>query len=207
MVSEPGDFVSLERLTYEFAMLWWIVDNLGVVLLVLGIVALCFAAAWWTTRKNKLLIGLAVAIAMMPLAWGLSLYIVTDRMQLVRDVETMRDLVNAGKVEDAIQHFDDEVKVDTMQGEVTLKKSALKDLAKGNMSRYGVKRIDVWAISVEEVARPHATVTFLLKPQDGEERGRCRVGFVLAANGKWRVKTFTVETLIGGQKSPLLLPF
>jgi hypothetical protein len=187
-------------------MLWWIVDNLGVVFLALGITALCCGWAWWTTRNSKLLIGLGLPIILMVLAWVLSLYIITDRTQLALDVETMRDLVNAAKLDAALEHFDDEVKIDTMQGEITFKKTDLRQLAKGNMKLYGVKQIDIWGIQVEEVSRPKATVTFYLKPQDGEERGRCIMGFVYK-DGKWRVSNFTVESLVGGKKSPLLLPF
>jgi hypothetical protein len=186
--------------------LWWIVDNLGIVCLVLGIIALCFIWAWWQTRNTKLLVGAGAPLLLMVLAWVLSLYIVTDRIQLVLDVETMRDLVNDAKLDAAIRHFDDEVKVDTMQGVMTLKQADLQQLAKGNMRNYGVKKIDVWNIQVEEADRPKATVSFYLKPQDSEERARCRMGFVYK-NGKWRVNAFTVESLIGGQKAPLLLPF
>jgi hypothetical protein len=187
-------------------MLWWIVDNLGVVFLALCIITLCCSWAWWTTRNAKLLIGVGVPIILMVLAWVLSLYIITDRTQLVLDVQNMRDLVNASQLDDALLHFDDEVKIDTMQGEMTLKKTDLRQLAKGNMRLYGVKKIDIWGIQVEEASRPNATLTFYLKPQDSEERGRCRMGFVYK-DGKWRVTTFTVESLVGGQKSPLLLPF
>jgi len=188
-------------------MLWWIVDNLSIVLLVLGIAALCFAAGWWSTRKNQLLIGVAIPLVLMPLAWLLSLFIVTDRMQLARNIEIMRDLVNDGKLDEALEHFDNEVKVDTMQGELKVTKSEIKNMAKGNMKAYGVKKIDVWGIQVQDVARPKALVNFYIKPQDGEERGRCKMGFVLGSDGKWRVCTFTVESLVGGKKSSLLLPF
>jgi hypothetical protein len=188
-------------------MLWWIVDNLSIVLLVLGIAALCFAAAWWSTRKTQLLIGVGVPILLMPLAWLLSLFVVTDRMQLVRNIESMRDFVNAGKLDEALEFFENEVKVDTMQGELKVAKSEMKSVAKGNMKLYGVKKVDVWGIHVQDVSRPMATVNFYIKPQDSEERGRCRMGFVLGQDGKWRVSTFTVESLVGGKKSPLLLPF
>jgi hypothetical protein len=188
-------------------MLWWIVDNLSVVLLALGIVALCFGAGWWTTRRNKLLYGVAVPGVLMLFAWVLSLFIVTDRMRLVRDVEEIRDQVNAGKLDDAIRHFDAEVTVDTVNGEHTFKSAAIRDLAKKNMGVYGVKKVNVWGITVEQVARPKATVAFFIGPEDSPERGRCTMQFVLASDGKWRVRMFGVESVIGGHKSPLLFPF
>jgi hypothetical protein len=188
-------------------MLWWIVDNAPWVLFFLGIVALCFGAAWWTTRKNKLLIPCGIVVGLMVLVWVMSLFVVTDRMQLERDVQTMRDLVNAGKFDEAIEHFDEEVKVDTASGEVTVKKSKLRDLTKGNMSHYRVKKVVVHNINVEEVNRPKATVSFLVGPDDSIERGRCRMGFGLTPQGKWRVQTFTVESMTNSQKAPLLFPF
>jgi hypothetical protein len=187
-------------------MVWWIVDNNSVVLLVLGIIALGFAALWWTRRNNKLLIGVGVPLVLMLLTWVLSQYIVTDRIQLARDVETMRDLINAGKLDEAIGHFADEIKIDTSQGEQTFKKAEIAALAKLNMKRYGVKKVVTNKIEVQEVNRPKATVTFYVGPEDSGDRGRCIMGFELA-DGKWRVRTFTVESVIGGQKSPLVFPF
>ena len=189
-------------------MLWWIVDNLNVVLLALGIVALCFAAAWWTSRKNKLLLGVGIPIALMAVAWLLSLFIVTDQMQLVRNVETMRDLFNAGKLTEAIAYFEDEVKVDSAQGTQTVKKAMLLELAKANKQHFGLKKVVTNAIAVEEVARPQAVVTFYVGPEDSGERGRCIVGWTLSPDGKWRVRTFTVESVVGGHKLPLVVfPF
>jgi|SRR5579862_1833118 len=187
-------------------MLWWVVDNLGLVCVALGIVALCFAAAWWTTRNNKLLAGVAVPIVLIVSAWFLTLFVVTDSMLLVQSVESMRDLVNAGKIHDAIEYFDNDVTIDTSGGVIPFKKSDLQELAKSNMRRYGIKQVVTNKIEVEELARPKAKVTFYIGPEDSSERGRCIMRFVLSPDGKWRVKTVTVESVIGGQKTPLVFP-
>jgi hypothetical protein len=188
-------------------MLWWLVDNFGIVCWALGIVALGFAAAWWITSRNKCLIGVAVPLVLIVSCWFLSLYVVTDSMLLVQSVESMRDLVNAGKIHDAIEYFDNDVTVDTSGGVIPFKKAELQELAKNNMRRYGIKQVVTNKIEVEELARPKAKVTFYIGPEDSSERGRCIMSFVLSPDGKWRVKKFTVESVIGGQKSPLVFPF
>jgi hypothetical protein len=77
------------------------------------------------------------------------------------------------------------------------------------MRRYGVKEVVANNIQVTEVSRRRgdALVTFYVGPADGGERGFCKMGFALGQDGKWRVKTFTVEMVLTGQKTPLLFPF
>jgi len=188
-------------------MIWWIVDNVAWVTFIMGVLALCFGLAWTRTRNNKLLYGVAMPVAFGVLAYVLSLFIVTDRMQLVRNVENMRDLVNDKKLQEAIEHFDDVVHIESSQGPQDVKKVDLAALAKLNMGHHAISRVVANNIQVTELARPKATVTFYIGPEDGSERGRCIMGFVLSADGKWRVKTCTVETLVGGQKLPVGLPF
>jgi hypothetical protein len=188
-------------------MLWWIVDNVTLVMLVLGTVALCFAAAWWIRRNNKLLTGAGIAAGLMVLAFVLSLVIVTDRIQLTRNIETMRDLFNEGKLDEALEYFEDVIHADTVQGNLQYKKADLKPLARSNLKLYSVKRIVINSIDVEKVDRPSATVNFVIGPEDDSARGRCAMEFVLGRDGKWRVSKFGVTSYIGGQKSPLLFPF
>jgi hypothetical protein len=187
-------------------MLSWVVDNLPWVLLGLGIVALCFAAVWWTTRKDKLLIGVAVPGVLMLAAWLLSLVIVTDRMQLVSNVESMRDLVNNGKLTDAVQHFDEVVEINGIGGPQTYKKATLEGLAKFNMRQHNIKKVVTNKIEIEDIVGDKATVTFFIGSEDSSERGRCIMGFVKSPDGKWRVNNVKVVTPIGDHPLPVLFP-
>ncbi|HYV38464.1 MAG TPA: hypothetical protein VE988_22460, partial [Gemmataceae bacterium] len=156
-------------------MIWWIVDNITLVLLVLAVIALCCGAAWWSFRNNKLLIGVAAPVTLMLAAWVMSLFIVTDRKQLVRIIENMQDLINAGKIDEFAEYFDEDITVDTLNGKLPFKKAQLKSLAEGNKKHYMVKKIFVSQIDVEEISRPNADVAFIMGNEEGPERGRCRM--------------------------------
>src|SRR5262245_52687111 len=168
-------------------MLFWIVDNVGVVLLVLGLVALGFGAAWWSTRKHKLLIGVAVPLVLMAVAWGLSLFVVTDRMQLERNVDAIRDAVNAGNLDEALTFFEDQVDVELASGKVVgVKKEQMAALANRNKSHYQVKKVFTSSFRVEELSRPKAVAKFVIIT-DQNYRGWCTTGWVRGPDGKWRV--------------------
>ncbi len=189
-------------------MLFWMIDNVALVLTLLCAVALCFGAAWWINRQSKLLIGCAVPAGLMAMAWLLAVYVDTDRKQLVRNIETMRDLVNADKLADISQFFADDFDVVTANGVQPFTKDAVETLAKINRKAYGVKEFVVNNIDVEQVARPAAKVTFVVGPEDVPVRALCRMEFVLSADGKWRIRKVGIESYPGGQKSDqLIFPF
>jgi hypothetical protein len=187
-------------------MLFWIVDNKVFVLGLFGIMAVFAAGGWWQTRKKAWLIGSGVMLAAMVVVVALSLSTVTDQMQIENNIDAMRDALNNGKPEEASKYFNDEVTVE-LAGNKNLKltNKELEALAKYNMQRYGVKKVETGRVDFEELSRPKAVVSFMVRAEDDPAKtGRCRVEMVLTPQGKWRVKTFTVESFFGGQKSPAL---
>src|SRR5439155_9552016 len=73
----------------------WIVDHIDWVLIFLGLVAAALAVAWWNTRRRPYLIGAAAMVGLMLVCYVASLFIVTDAMQLSRNVDGIRDAINA----------------------------------------------------------------------------------------------------------------
>ena len=90
---------------------------------------------------------------------------------------------------------------------------ALRALAQMHQSAYGVagldlKKVIISSISVDEVERPNAVVSFTVRPDDDSlVRGRCVMKFTLISGNEWRVSGFHVESLVGGKKGPLIFPF
>src|ERR1700736_2124348 len=97
-------------------MLFWIVDNVWMIVFVLAIVALGFGYAWWLTRRARWLIGSGVSVGLIVLLFVLSLLIVTDQKQIRANIDAMRNAINAGKADEAAKYFDDVVTVDTSKG-------------------------------------------------------------------------------------------
>jgi hypothetical protein len=188
-------------------MLYWIVDNDLVVQVLLGVMAIGLGMAWWQTRKKFWLIGTGVAVVLMLVVLWLALTVVTDRMQIERNIDGMRTAINAGNAEEAAKFFADEITVETNSGLIKLSNKRLQTLAKGNMQKYGVKQVETFRVKFEELDRPNAVVNFVVRADDDPAKtGRCRMEFTLTPQGKWRVKAFTVVYLLGDQKTPALFP-
>src|ERR1700730_16794064 len=97
-------------------MIDWIVDyNIEVVAALLCCAAI-LAAVWWNTRHRLPLIGAGVSLALMALAIVLSFVVVTDSAKLKQNVASIRDAVNGRKFDDALNFFDDKVKITGMSG-------------------------------------------------------------------------------------------
>jgi hypothetical protein len=190
-------------------MLFWIVDNQWVLFALCGLVTVGFAAAWWNTRNNKWLLGCAAGVALIVAVLVLQILVVTDRQQIERNIDAMRDALNNAKVDEAAKYFDDEVTVELSGGmKMTVSNKQLEDLARANMKGYAVTKVATGRVDFVELARPKAVVTFMVQAQDDSNKtGRCRMEFVLNSQGKWRAKTFSVESFIGGQKAPVLFWF
>ena len=198
-------------------MLYWIVDNTnnGWLLIFLGVIAAGLVVVWWNNLKRPWLIAAGAVLTAMLVCFVLSLFIVTDRMRLRRHVEDMRDSYNAGKLDETLSHFADEVVVETTNGPQKLNRDALKALAQMHQSAYGMagldlKKVIISSISVDEVERPNAVVSFTVRPDDDSlVRGRCVMKFTLISGNEWRVSGFGVERAFGasGEKLPLIFPF
>ena len=184
----------------------WIVDHIDWVLIFLGLVAAALAVAWWNTRRRPYLIGAAAMVGLMLVCYVASLFIVTDAMQLSRNVDGIRDAINAGKPEEAMQFFENKVIVKTASGPQEYSKDSLVKLARLNMQHYAVKKVFTRRVQVEELHRPKATVRFAVSNEEGDKTGWCVMKFH-HADGKWRVEEFTVESFVGGQTAPVLFPF
>jgi hypothetical protein len=187
-------------------MLYWIFDNWLFIQALLGIITINFGAVWWQTRKKKWLIACCATVAVMVLLAALSFMVVTDQQQIERNIDAMRNALNSGKPDEAAKYFDEEVKVELANNKtITLTNKELEALAKYNMKVHGVKKVETGRVDFEEVSRPKAVVTFMVRAEEDPSKvGRCRMEFVLTPQGKWRVKTFAVESFVGGQKSPVL---
>jgi len=196
-------------------MLYWIVDNTnnGWLLIFLGVIGLGLFAVWWKNLKRPWLIAAGSVLAVMAVCFVLSLFIVTDRMRLRRHVEEMRDSYNAGKLDETLNHFAEEVIVETTETPQKLNREALKALAQMHVSLYGasgldLKKVVIGNIKVDEVNRPTAVVSFIVRPDDdGFAYGRCVMKFTLVGDNDWRVSGFHVESAVGGKKGPLIFPF
>jgi hypothetical protein len=186
-------------------MIDWMVDYSVEVVAALVCCAAILAAVWWNTRHKLPLIGAGVSLALMALVIVLSLVVVTDSAKLKRNVASIRDAVNGRKFDDALNFFDDKVKITGMSGTMDLSKDQILKMANRTKDNYQVKQIDTGKVDVEELDRTHAKISFMVwDADDVVKRGLCKMRCELK-QGKWVVTTMSVEAPIGGRPMPVLL--
>ncbi len=184
-----------------------LLDNVFWALIFLGILGAGLAVAWWNTRQRSWLIAVGGVVAAMALLFVLSRVIVTDTMQLNNNVDGMRSALNAGKLNEALQYFDDTVVVKTTatpQGK-EVSRDALLHMAKSTMGGHQVKKVITGPVHVDALKRPDAEIRFAVRNEEGDKSGWCTMKCKYK-DGKWRVTYMTVESLIGGQTAPVLFP-
>src|SRR5262249_39447146 len=85
-------------------MLWWMIDNVNLVYLLLGLVGLVCAVQWWQTRKKRYVIALGVIVALIGLVFLLTRLMVTDRQRLVQTVQEMAQELQERKLDRFFEH-------------------------------------------------------------------------------------------------------
>jgi hypothetical protein len=185
-------------------MLWWIVDNAGIVYLILGLVGLTLAVRWWLTRRGGLLIALGVTAGLIALVCVLSLVIMTDRKVLVATLREMEEGINRRDLDTVFKHVADDVKVHGRTGLTTIKKEQLRELAR---QRLGGEEVILWNVAVEQLERPEAVVTFFARIEDTPMMGICKARFEFVREGVWRLKGFEMYRPGDQHQLPIALPF
>ena len=85
-------------------MLDWLADRANVVLFLLAALAIIFLYAWWTTRRAKFWRGAAAVFGVMLLVWLLTKFVVTDRQQIVRNLDAMATAVEKHDADGLFKH-------------------------------------------------------------------------------------------------------
>src|SRR2546429_5929463 len=145
----------------------WVNRKLGWVAVFLGVAGAALRRRWVKPRKRPFLIAASAVVALMLLCFVLSFFVVTDAMQLSRNVDGIRDAINAGKPEEAMQFFENKVIVKTASGPQEYSKDSLVKVARLNMQHYAVKKVFPRRVQVEELNRPKATVRFAVSNEEG----------------------------------------
>jgi hypothetical protein len=188
----------------------WLFDDPSGVFVVLSVATLGFAAAWWTTRKPRYVIALAVVAGLFLLVWLLSTLIDTDSKQIQRALDEMTAAVKDRKPEKILWHISDDFQLD---GRIS--KSSFGKLAEKYMQSGEVEAVAVWSLDVHDLSKAErkATVTFKAKPRGNVFRGNevfnVKALFVLEPDGQWRLKDFKLylPTVDPFQGDPLSFPF
>jgi hypothetical protein len=179
-------------------MLDWLVDEPTNAYLVLGTVALLCGAVWWETRQGRILLGVGAAIVLALVVWLLSVLIVTDRRRLIDSIQQMSAAVAQRDTDGIFRHISRDFQLGNL-GQQPFRQFVAEVLRNGE-----VTSVEAWDfVRPAEITRSPdgkqgtARITFMAKPKGPQVQDnvgyRVRATFVLEADGKWRMTTFTIH--------------
>ena len=183
--------------------MYWLIDNPGVVYLVLGLVAVAFFVAF-RLRGRALHLGLAGGcLALMGLFWLLSQWVVTDRKQIAGNVRVMADAVVHQDADRLFRYVAPDFRFQNMD------RDALYQRVKHQIAAHQIKNIHVWDFEFEEVSRPQrrAKVNFKARVDapDSTYLFLLKTDFTLDGD-TWKIRGMKLYNPVVNQDQPIDIP-
>jgi hypothetical protein len=164
------------------------VDDPSVIYLVLGVAALVLAAAWWSRRDRRFLIGIGVVAALFLILFLVSSLVDTDAKRIQRALTAMAEGVNARNADQIFAHISDRFRLGSRG------KQEFRPIVERYLKSGEVTRMKYWDFEPHALARDTATILFKVKGEGsanfGYEFFNCRAVFVRDPDGRWRLQTF-----------------
>lgn len=177
----------------------WLSEGSFTAYLILVVVGLCAALAWQRTRKKWLLGLIGIALIAAGALFSIDRAFESDREQLARKVNEMAAAVEPPRNMDKL--FGN-VSPDFRYGHID--KPAFREFCERAAAGRDVRELKIWDFVVGEVSRQRreAEASFRFKIEAvGVPSGafyRCDARFRLDADNQWRLLTFKVYFLEGG---------
>jgi hypothetical protein len=164
----------------------------------LGLVCL---VSFWTTRKGKLLIGVAVAVLLVLGLFLIDFSIETDREQVERKVQEFASAVERGDIDTLGDHIDPAFKSGDFLSRERLLSDARKYLQAGEKRRVSLGPPDLKFQSKDRViAITDYTAHGIFAGQDiPPQMGKLELTYV-KKDGQWRIESMELLTLQGERR-------
>lgn len=185
-------------------MLYWIVDRALLFGALLGLAAVGFGILYWNNRDRKSLRAFGVTTGLGLLLWLLTLFIVTDRQQLTRNLRAMADAVVAKKPEDMKKYLAAELYFNAEKTRVD--RDTVLTLAKQQAVGLHIEGIRLTQFHFENVSRTDAKAevffSAVIDMQGMTHPCQCKAGF-LRRDDAWLLQSLEVFTPVGNQPIPI----
>ena len=183
-------------------MVWWLVDHARVLYLTLGVLALVLGCLWWMTRKRIYRFALIGIAAILLLIWLLALFIVTDRMRIVRRVQAMAQAIDQRNLDEFFKYVSPQFGYDAMDIQ------QFRIYTEAQLRRYKVFSFRVHKITVPDVSRQTGSKAGFWIDVEGAWEGetpplRCEAIFVFERD-EWLLKGFRIY--LGNSSTEFRLP-
>lgn len=186
----------------------WLIDNAKTIYLLLGVAALLSLAYFWTTKRLKDLIWLAIVAGIAGILWLLCLMVPTDRQTLEAIVRNMALGVVEGKEEKVFVAVSKDF---SFQG---MTRDQIRKAFPRAVKEFHITDIRVWDLSIPDVDRigKQANVEFKVTVTGMAEQlmiARVVTKFVLepgTPTETWRLKELHLFQPIANADQPIHVP-
>ena len=180
----------------------WLIDNAGVLYLLLGLVATGYVVAFWLTKRVKYLLIAGGVVALIALFWLLARLVPTDRKQIEASIFGMSDAFVAQRPDDLFKYVSKDF---TFAGE---NRAQFDKKARSTIEHYKVNDLRISQVDVKDVAKDTAKAEFRATAfsslYDGPFPMRCKADFVREA-GQWKLRA--IEFFPFNSDQPLNIPW
>jgi len=167
----------------------WLLDNINVVYILLGIAALGLAVAGWVTRRVKFFALAGIPIVLIALVWLLTQFVVSDRQQIERNVQAIAQAAVAKDGHAIVKHLSHDFSYNG------LKRDQIAELVNRTIDQWQISAIKVWEFDVVQLSRDEksAKVNFKMTVSaaavDRPTVVLCVTEWVLE-NDQWKMRSF-----------------
>ena len=180
-------------------------DHAATVMFLLGFVALAFGLGWWYTRLGKYLVAAGGMLLLILLLWLLSLFVVTDRQQIRRNLEAMAQGVLDGKPDAVFKHLAKDFAFEQIGREEFVQRATRE------IQGRRVKDLHLWDFDFEEFSASQGKAKVAFRARVDLSEGPMamvlvRANFVREGQA-WTMKAFQVFNAVANTDRPLQIPW
>jgi hypothetical protein len=181
----------------------WLVDHANTIYLVLGAVALGFAAAFWLNKRVKFLAIAGGVLALIGLFWLLTQWVVTDRGQIRRNLDTMASAVVDGDADRLFKYVAADFQYQGMS------RKQLYEAVSRTIKFYNITDIPITNTEIESLSREtrSAKVTFnaTVHGPEGPRPFLLRTDFVLEGE-VWKIRAMRIYNPLVNTDQEITVP-
>lgn len=180
-------------------------DRLGLILFLLGTIALCCGLLWWRNRERPYLIATLACVGLFALLLGVRPFVVTQRQRVVADLRALAEAAENGRKDELLRRLAPDFAYRTMKREEVVERGIR------SIRQTGVNEIYLWGIRVESLSQAEgkAQVWFGATVRSGGVDmfvARCRAHYGRYGED-WKMKSIEAFNPVANQDQPIEIPF
>jgi len=166
----------------------WLFESRPSVYILLFLVGCVLLVLWWQGRDRRRVLAAGAVAGVALLYFLLSLVHETDRTQIFRKMNEMKEAVNQKDLKRFLAHVSDDFQAYGMN------KKALREETASAIDRFGISNASISDLKLDELDKENGRATVSFRgAADNNRTARlaipCKAKFVRDKDGQWRMKS------------------